>query len=163
MFLILFNIYIYMFSIIYICFLLLTMFRYSIATDQVQPLKSFDNSFKLIDAVKRNNIVSAKNFINANTYNLIDNVDDNGWTALHWACYYGYEKMVALLIENKPDIDIKTKEGLGDDPEYANKTAKDIAELRHHKKCANIILKYSIKRRFSKSLRIAKSFTNLIP
>jgi len=151
-----------MFSIIYICFLLLIMFRYSIAADKVQPLKSFDNSFKFIEAVKKNNIFSVKSFIDRNTDNLIDNVDNNGWTALHWACYYGYEKMVALLIENKPDIDIKTKGGLGDDPEYANKTAKDIAELRHHKKCANIIWKYSVKRTFRKSLRIAKSLTDLI-
>ncbi|XP_076646113.1 ankyrin repeat domain-containing protein 40 [Halictus rubicundus] len=34
--------------------------------------------------------------------------NDNGWTALHWACKYDYEDIVALLLKNGADKNIKS-------------------------------------------------------
>jgi len=56
--------------------------------------------------------------------------------------------MVTILIENKADINVRTRNGLGNDPEYANKTARDIAKLRNHKACEKIIREYLIKNLF---------------
>ncbi|KAG4095859.1 coth protein-domain-containing protein [Neocallimastix lanati (nom. inval.)] len=66
-------------------------------------------------------IAWSKNTINEsfpNQIKFIDNVDDVGWTALHWACYYGYEKLIDLLLKGNADHDCKTLEGLKDDPKY---------------------------------------------
>ena len=74
------------------------------------------------------------------------------------ACYYGYEIFVDLLIYNgNADLDKKTLEGLGDDPTLKNKTAKEIAESRGYKKCANKIWRCKMKRMGKQALRIVKS------
>jgi len=41
----------------------------------------------------------------------IDEPDQNGWTALHHASYYGQGDIVAYLIENKAKVNQKTTEG----------------------------------------------------
>jgi len=126
--------------------------------------QSSEDPFILINAVKNNDMTTAVNTINKYTYNkFVDNVDENGWTALHWSCYYGYEEMVALLIDNKADLDIKTREGLGDDLEFKNKKAKKIAILRGHKKCADLISNCAMKRGFIKTVKYGKEVAVVIP
>jgi len=98
-----------------------------------------------------------------NSFNkCINNIDNRGWTALHWACYFGYEQMVKLLIDNKAMLDIKTIEGLSNDSKYTNKTAKSIAKLRYNKKCAKMITNCKIKRRNKKVLDFIKSVLEFI-
>jgi len=104
------------------------------------------------------------NTINKYTFNkIVNNVDSRGWTALHWACYFGNERMVKLLINNEAELDIKTEEGLAGDPEYANKTAKKIAKLKDYKKCSKRIKYCAFKRRLLKILRIGKEASENIP
>jgi len=101
----------------------------------------------LINAVKRNDYPNAKNIINQYSFNnYIDNVDSRGWSALHWACYLGYEPIVALLLDHNASLNAKTINGLEDEPEYANKTAKEIADSRKHKACIKMIYICAFKR-----------------
>ena len=36
---------------------------------------------------------------------------DNGWTALHWASYYGKTAAIELLLKAGADVDAKTNNG----------------------------------------------------
>jgi len=115
--------------------------------------------------VKINDYQTVKNTINdifQIKIKIIDNVDEIGWTALHWACYYGYENLVELLIhEGNADLDSKTLEGLGDVPTYKNKTAEEIAKLKGYKKCANKIWRCKMKRMGKQTLRFFKSLEEI--
>jgi len=132
--------------------------------NQTQSSDTSDDPFKLINAVKNNDRIIAVNTVNekVNT-KYIDNIDENEWTALHWACYYGYEKMVKLLIENNAKLDIKTGEGLGDDPEFKHKKAKEIANLRGYKKCASLITECAIKRGLLWTAQVGKEVAVIVP
>lgn len=73
--------------------------------------------------------------------------DNNGFTALHWACFLGYQGMVSLLlpitnlededkndpIKPKPSLDLLTKNG---------KSALQLAHLEGHKGVTNFIHRY---------------------
>ena len=109
----------------------LVMYYQYMPVNQTQSSDTSDDPFKLINAVKNNDRIIAVNTVNekVNT-KYIDNIDENEWTALHWACYYGYEKMVKLLTENNANLDIKTGEGLGDDPEFKHKKSKRNCKLK---------------------------------
>jgi len=118
-----------------------------IQMDQVPPLNpsNASNSFTLINKIKKNDF-SAQNTVNKYQNKSINNIDENGWTALHWASYCGRESQVRMLIDNKAKLSIKTKNGLKNHPEYANKTAKEIAKLRNNNECAKMIFRCQIKR-----------------
>ena len=32
-----------------------------------------------------------------------------GWTPLHWACYYGHEKIVEMLVTGGADVEMKNE------------------------------------------------------
>jgi len=133
----------------------------------VNPLNTSDPTFKLINEVKRNDYVSAQNSINMYK-NIINNIDSRGWTALHWACYFGYESIVKLLINNEAKLDIKTLKGFVDgkiefNDIYAKKTAKEIAEMRHHKTCVKMITNCRFKRGFMKTVDVGKTIITAIP
>ncbi|MBO5997638.1 MAG: ankyrin repeat domain-containing protein [Alphaproteobacteria bacterium] len=43
--------------------------------------------------------------------NLINVQNRSGWTALHYAAFYGFDEMAAYLLEHGADVNMKTKEG----------------------------------------------------
>jgi len=89
----------------------------------------------LINAVKGGKSVQEIiNIINSNIN--LENVDKNGWTALHWASYLGYYEIVGLLIDNNAKIDRTTIEGLNFNDQLKYKTAKELAQIR---KCTNVV------------------------
>jgi len=129
-----------------------------------QSLDFNDDTYKLINAVKKYDYQKTNNILcefNSNKIGLINLVDENGWTAFHWACYLGYENFVDLLLEYEVDDSMKTKKGLGDDHKYKNKTARQIAKLRHHKKCVRNIWIYRIKKVFIDALGIGQRASQL--
>ena len=73
---------------------------------------ALDNSIKdeYIEAVKHNNISKVVSLISEGLdVNIRD--EKNGWTALHYAVYYGNYKLVQYLLENGALTEAKTKEG----------------------------------------------------
>jgi len=131
--------------------------------NQNQSSNASEYPFALINEVKKNDFISAQNIVNRYKKKIINNIDENGWTALHWACYYGYEKMVKLIINNEAELSTKTLKGISDYPEYADKTAKEIAELRDHKGCAKLISRCQLKRGTKSFLEATKSVAQVLP
>jgi len=93
----------------------------------------------LIKATKENNIQKVNNFIELNCGKYLNIIDANGWTALHWASYLNHKEIAELLIEKGALTDVKTIEGINDNPSYKKKTAREIAKLRNNKKIARMI------------------------
>ena len=73
---------------------------------------ALDSSLKTeyLNAVKQNNISKIANLVSEG---LDINVreEKNGWTALHYAVYYGHYKMAKYLLENGALTEVKTKNG----------------------------------------------------
>ena len=65
---------------------------------------------KLIRYVFENNLKEAKALIET-TKGVLSEVDGDGWTPLHHACYSGRLEMVNLLIESGANFNIRTTSG----------------------------------------------------
>jgi len=133
-----------------------------IEKEQIQPSNSTDNPFKLINEIKNGDTTLAINTINMHE-NLIDISDYRGWTALHWACYFGYDEIVKLLLKKNAEINIKTEQGIGNDS-LKSKTAKEIAEIRNNEKCKKMINGFKRKKTLKKVkqyFRIYRSDTSI--
>ncbi|XP_047975464.1 calmodulin-binding transcription activator 6-like isoform X2 [Salvia hispanica] len=75
----------------------------------------------------------------------LDYRDKYGWTALHWAAYYGREKMVAVLLS------VGAKPNLVTDPTSQNPggcTAADLASLSGHEGLAAFLAEKSLVAQF---------------
>ena len=95
---------------------------------------ALDNSIKqeYLNAVKNNNISEVVNLVSEG----IDiNVQDkrNGWTALHYAVYYGYYKTAKYLLENGALTEVRNKNG---------ETPLHIAVKRGNIKLVKLLLEY---------------------
>jgi len=114
-------------------------------------------SQNLINAIKDNKSdAEIINLINTNTG--LEYIDKCGWTALHWACYNGRTEIVKELIERNVKIDRRTSDsGEIEKQDYRNKTAKEIASLRHNTEVVRIIDCEITNRRTNKALNIVLS------
>jgi len=121
----------------------------------VQSSDSNDITFKLINEIKSGNLIVAENIINMHN-DILNNRDFRGWTALHWACYFGYDEIVERLLEKDVKINIETLQGDGNGTIYIGKTAMEIAELRHNKKCIKKIKKHIKNKRVKKAIGVGR-------
>lgn len=63
---------------------------------------------KLIEAIKKSDIEALQKLLSENgTAEKINEQDEHGWTALHWAAGAGDAKALQLLIENGADIALR--------------------------------------------------------
>ena len=92
-----------------------------------KPLSQSDLDKYIIFASQQGNYLGVKDIISRKA-NI--NFQENGWTALMWACYEGYLEIVKLLIANGADIYLKHSGG---------KTAFVIARERGYVDIVNVI------------------------
>ncbi|RUM57035.1 MAG: hypothetical protein DSY60_05675 [Persephonella sp.] len=95
---------------------------------------ALDNSIKMeyLNAVKHNNVSKVVNLVSEG---LDVNVRDekNGWTALHYAVYYGYYKTAKYLLENGALTEVRNKDG---------ETPLHIAVKKGNIKLVKLLLEY---------------------
>ena len=73
------------------------------------------------------NIAAVKQHLAAGTD--VNAKDDNGWTPLHFAVYYGHKEIVELLIAKGADVNAKDKNGWTPLHLAAENGRKQVAEL----------------------------------
>ena len=68
-------------------------------------------SYPLHNVVCHGNIYAVREMLASVTRTVLNSVDSDGMTALHYAAKYGYNDIVLLLLDNGASIDLKTKQG----------------------------------------------------
>jgi len=115
----------------------------------------------LINEIKKNNFINALNIIESQKIAL-EYIDQNGWTALHWASYKGSGEVVKKLIDNNVKLQKKTKYGIDHKDELKGKTAKEIAERRGHYHIVDMIQTKIYMRRANIALNILSKATEFV-
>ena len=70
---------------------------------------------KLYDAAWNGKEEEVRKILKENKEIKVNWKDSSGWTALHWACNNGHDKIVTLLLAH-PDIDVNQKDDDGYTP-----------------------------------------------
>ncbi|ORX59112.1 ankyrin [Piromyces finnis] len=115
----------------------------------------------LINEIKKNNFIHAVNIIESQKVAL-EYIDQNGWTALHWASYKGSSEVVKKLIDNNVKLQKKTKNGIRHQDDLKGKTAKEIAEKKGHYNVVDIIQNKIYKKRANIALNILSKATEFV-
>jgi len=115
----------------------------------------------LINEIKKNNFINALNIIESQKIAL-EYIDQNGWTALHWASYKGNSEVVKKLIDNNVKLQKKTRYGLNHKEEFKGMTAKEIAERRGYYNVVDIIQTKIYKKRANIALNILSKATEFV-
>jgi len=103
----------------------LFVFSFSFAIDTIEK-------DKFLNAVKKNDVKTVVKYIdNGMDVNVIN--DKNGWSALHYASFKGYSKMVQILLENGADVDMKNFKG---------QTALHLAAKKGNLEVVKVLLSY---------------------
>jgi ankyrin repeat protein len=50
------------------------------------------------------------NIVALNRRDLINDISQSGWNALHFSCYYGYDEIVKHLLLMKADVNMPTRD-----------------------------------------------------
>ncbi len=95
---------------------------------------ALDNSIKMeyLNAVKRNNISKVVSLVSEGI-DINTRDEKNGWTALHYAVYYGYYKTAKYLLENGALTEVRNKDG---------ETPLHIAVKKGNIKLVKLLLEY---------------------
>jgi len=115
----------------------------------------------LINEIKKNNFINAINIIESQKIAL-EYIDQNGWTALHWASYKGSKEVVKKLIDNNVKLQKKTRYGIDHKDELKGMTAKEIAERRGYYNVVDIIQTKIYMRRANIALNILSKASEFV-